>query len=236
MTIVAPRVLVVDDEALSRDFVTEALSSPIHEVVHAGDARSARQALSAEHVDLMVLDLGLPDEHGLDLLRSLRLDDDLPVIVLSGSGAVSDRVAALRMGADDYVVKPVDPSELAARCSAVLRRTRGHSRGHGRGDGGGRLRFDGLTIDTDAREVVAAGNVVDLTVTEFNLLAHLARRAGRVVTRDELLTEVWAVAPGPDRWPTVTEHIRRVRLKLGEDPRHPRRIRTARGVGYRFVP
>lgn len=235
MMSVAPRVLVVDDEVLARDFVTEALRSPVHEVIHAHDAATARQALAGEHVDLMVLDLGLPDEHGLDLLRSLRLDDEVPVIVLSGSAAVSDRVAALRMGADDYVVKPVDPSELAARCSAVLRRSRGGRASNAAGGRGARLRFEGLTIDTEAREVTVAGRLVDLTVTEFNLVHHLALHAGRVVTRDELLVEVWGVTGGAQRWPTVTEHVRRVRLKLGDDPQRPRRIRTVRGVGYRFM-
>ena len=229
-----PRALVVDDEVLSREFVTEALRSPVHEVMHAGDAASARRTLASEHVDLLVLDLGLPDEHGLDLLRSVRRDDEVAVIVLSGSGAISDRVAALRMGADDYVVKPADPSELAARCSAVLRRTRAGHEVTGPGGRHGRLRFDGLTIDIDAREVVVAGRSIDLTVIEFNLLAHLAHRAGRVVTRDELLDAVWGLPTGAQRWPTVTEHVRRLRLKIGDDPRHPDRIRTVRGIGYRF--
>lgn len=227
------RVLVVEDEPLDRAFVSEALRSPNHVVIEATDAAHAREVLATQHVDLMVLDLVLPDQHGLEFLAGLRVSDSVPVIVLSGVSAVSERIAALRVGADDYVVKPVDPGELSARCGALLRRA---SLGSGRRtERAARYRAPGFTLDLDRRELMVDEAVVDLTPIEFDLVAYLAARGGQVVTREELGRQVWKAAPGRDVAATVTEHVRRVRLKIGDgrDGRH--RLRTVRGFGYRLV-
>jgi DNA-binding response OmpR family regulator len=227
------RVLVVEDEPLDRAFVAEVLRSPAHEILEVADATSARQVLNSEHIDLMVLDLMLPDEHGLELLASLRSQDSVPILVVSGVSAVSERIAALRMGADDFVVKPVDPGELSARCGALLRRA---SLGSGR-RGGARPRFRarGFTLDLERREVVVDDAEVPLTPIEFDLLAYLVGREGQVVSRAELGREVWKAGPERSLTATVTEHVRRVRNKIGDGHDGRNRLRTVRGVGYRFV-
>lgn len=227
------RVLVVEDEPLDRAFVAEALRSPAHQVIEVGDATRARDVLAHEHVDLLVLDLGLPDQHGLEFLAGLRVSDTVPVIVLSGTSAVSERIAALRVGADDYVVKPVDPGELAARCAALLRRA---ALGGGRRNAGARrYRGPGFTLDVERREVVVDDAVVDLTPIEFELLTYLASRDGQVVTRADLARDVWKATAGRDVTATVTEHMRRLRAKLGDGQTGRQRLKTVRGVGYRMV-
>jgi DNA-binding response OmpR family regulator len=234
MTTAQPhRVLVVEDEPLDRAFVVEALRSPAHEVLEATDATSAREVLARQHVDLMVLDLRLPDEHGLEFLASVRSHDSVPVLVVSGLKAVSERVAALRMGADDFVVKPVDPGELSARCGALLRRSAlGASH---RSGGWPRFRANGFTLDVDRREVIVDDSEVALTPIEFELLAYLVGREGQVVTRAELARDVWKVADGRQVNATVTEHVRRLRHKIGDGRNGRNRVRTVRGYGYRFV-
>ncbi len=227
------RVLVVEDEPLDRAFLVEALRSPAHELVEVADASSARDVLNREHIDLMVLDLVLPDQHGLEFLASVRSQDSVPVLVVSGVGAVSERIAALRIGADDYVVKPVDPGELSARCGALLRRA---MLGSGR-RGGGRPRFraNGFTLDLERREVVVDDTEVSLSPIEFELLAYLVSREGQVVSRAELGREVWKAHEERTLTATVTEHVRRVRTKIGDGREGRNRLRTVRGIGYRFV-
>lgn len=227
------RVLVVEDEPLDRAFVVEALRSPAHEVLEAADAAAAREVLIRQHVDLMVLDLKLPDEHGLDFLASIRSHDNVPVLVVSGITAVSERVAALRMGADDFVVKPVDPGELSARCGALLRRAGLGSRR--RSSVRSRFRANGFTIDLERREVVVDDHEVALTPIEFELLAYLVGHEGQVVTRADLANHVWKVADGRQVNASVTEHVRRLRNKLGDGRDGRNRVRTVRGYGYRFV-
>jgi len=227
------RVLVVEDEPLDRAFVAEALRSPSHTVVEAVDAAGAREVLARQHIDLVILDLALPDQHGLEFLAGMRVGDTVPVLVLSGTSAVSERIAALRVGADDYVVKPVDPGELSARCGALLRRA-GLSGGR-TVRGGSRYRGPGFTLDVDRRELMVDDAFVELTPIEFELLAYLAARVGQVVSRAELGREVWKAAAGRDIAATVTEHVRRVRLKIGDGAQGRHRLRTVRGIGYRLV-
>lgn len=226
------RVLVVEDEPLDRAFVVEALRSPAHLVLEAADARTARDVLTHQHVDLMVLDLKLPDQDGLELIASLRTHDSVPVLVVSGVSAVSERIAALRVGADDFVTKPVDPGELSARCGALLRRA---ALGGGSRNAASRYRGPGFTLDLDRREVMVDDAEVALTPIEFELLAYLVGRGGQVVSREELGREVWRVATGRSVTATVTEHVRRLRIKLGDGHGGRNWLRTVRGIGYRFV-
>jgi two-component system, OmpR family, phosphate regulon response regulator PhoB len=227
------RVLVVEDESLDRAFMVEALRSPAHEVLEVSDAGAAKDLLTRQHIDLMVLDLVLPDQHGLELLASIRTHDTVPVLVVSGVSSVSERIAALRMGADDFVTKPVDPGELSARCGALLRRA---AMGVGRRrDGVSRYRGPGFTLDLDRREVLVDDVEVELTPIEFSLLAYLVSRQGQAVSRQELGREVWKASDDRSVSATVTEHVRRLRNKLRDGEVGPSRLRTVRGVGYRFV-
>jgi len=227
------RVLVVEDEPLDRAFVVEALRSPAHLVLEAADARAARDVLTHQHVDLMVLDLKLPDQDGLELIASLRTHDSVPVLVVSGVSAVSERIAALRVGADDFVTKPVDPGELSARCGALLRRA---ALGGGRrSSAASRYRGPGFTLDLDRRELMVDDAEVALTPIEFELLAYLVARGGQVVSREELGREVWHVPTDRNVTATVTEHVRRLRNKLGDGRGGRNWLRTVRGIGYRFV-
>ena len=192
------------------------------------DGSAAIEWLRVNRPDLVVLDIMLPGSDGLDVLRQLRAAGDTPVILLTARTDELDRVLGLELGADDYVVKPFSPRELAARVRAVLRRATRRSDGVA-------LDFDGLRIDPRAREVLVGDRPVVLTVKEFDLLYELAREPRRVFSRRELLN-VWESAPEFQDPATVTVHVGRLRQKLEVDPEAPRWITTARGVGYRFEP
>ncbi len=229
-----PLVLAVEDEQLIRDLIVEALGLEGFEVVVAADALGAVAQISERRPDLILLDIGLPGSSGLDLLAHIRKDSDLPVIILTGAGSEEQRIAGLRDGADDYVVKPFSVGELVARIEAVLRRAKG----------GGRApetpspltSFDGLEIDAASREVKVGGTITELTAREFDLLAFLAASPRQVFTREQLLRQVWDSSSDWQDTATVTEHVRRVRRKIESDPDNPRWLHTVRGVGYRFVP
>lgn len=223
-------ILVVDDEADVRGSVAGGLTNRGFRVYESGSGRSALSQLESRVIDLVVLDLVLPDITGLEVLSKIRENGDVPVIILSGHGQEVDRVVGLEMGADDYLVKPFFQRELEARINSVLRRGSA---------GGSRKRvfeFDGLRVDTIAREVLLFGQPVNLTPREFDLLAYLAERPRVCCTRDELLREVWGSAAEWQDESTVTEHVRRVRHKLGLPPEDQRWLVTIRGVGYRFDP
>jgi DNA-binding response OmpR family regulator len=182
--------------------------------------------------DLVVLDLMLPGVDGLEVMRRLHADtpERIAVILLTAKGEASDRVAGLRRGADDYLVKPFSPAELIARVEAVLRRR----------DRGDEVRpeplaFGGLLIDLAARRVTLDGEELALTQREFDLLAHVAQHPGRVYSRDQLMDAVWRQPTWSDTT-TVTVHVRRLRAKIEADPARPRFIQTVWGVGYRFQP
>jgi len=232
-----PRILVVDDEPDIRAFLSVVFEHEGYDVLGAGDAREARTIVEAGGADVLILDLDLPGMHGLEFLTEVRTRGELPVIVVSGRGAESDRVVGLDLGADDYLAKPFSPPELVARVRSLLRRTwarEAKANAAPTGAGRDRLVFGALVIDPAAYEVMLDGVELDLTRKEFELLHHLASSPHTVFGRDDLLAAVWGSAPGDTGASTVTEHIRRVRQKIEADPDAPRRIITVRGVGYRF--
>ncbi|MEA3078452.1 MAG: hypothetical protein QOF60_3360 [Actinomycetota bacterium] len=216
-------ILVVDDEPDVRRVIRDALERDGHAVVETPDAVGAAAALHAgPTVDLVLLDIGMPDGSGLDLLAD-HDRPDVPIIVVSGRSAEPDRVVGLRLGADDYIVKPFSVHELAARVAAVLRRAATRSAPP--------MVFGDLTILAIEREVSVLGARVELTSREFDLLSHLARHPRQVFNRDDLLRDIWHSKAAWQDPATVTEHVRRLRHKLGAG-----RIETVRGAGYRFVP
>ncbi len=225
------RVLVVDDEPTVREVVAGYLRRDGHVVSEAGDGHTALDLLESEPPDLVVLDMMLPGVNGLDILRRLRSTSDIPVIMLTARTEESDRVAGLELGADDYVVKPFSPRELAARVNGVLRRVAPRSATPKKA-----IEFDGLTIDVVAREVRSHGELVEMTPKEFEVLAFLAASPRQVFSRAELLKEVWQSSPDWQDPATVTVHVRRIRNKIETDPENPRWITTVWGVGYRFEP
>lgn len=224
-----PRVLVVDDDESTRTVVQWQLGAAGFTVAQADDGGSAMVFMATETPLLVVLDLSLPQMGGLDVLREIRrgaahVPKDLPVIILSGRSGETDRIIGLDLGADDYLVKPFSPGELAARVRSLLRRAASTAPVV--------LEFGTLRIDLRSREVSVGGHTVELTAKEFDLLGHLARHPRQVFTRPQLLAAVWST---PD-WlgqATVTEHVHRVRTKLGRRSAVPM-IRTVRGVGYQF--
>jgi two-component system response regulator ResD len=220
-------VLVVDDEPTIGEVVCAYLRRAGYDTRVASDGHAALEAVAERSPDLIVLDIMLPGVDGLEVMRRVR--GNSAVILLTARGEESARITGLRLGADDYVVKPFSPAELVARVDAVLRRVdtvRAQEP---------RLTFDDLAIDPSSREVRRAGELLTLTQREFDLLLFLARHPGRVFTRDELMDHVWQYAFYTDT-STVTVHIRRLRTKLEADPEQPRWIETVWGVGYRFAP
>jgi DNA-binding response OmpR family regulator len=224
-------VLVVDDEPTIGEVVCRYLQRAGYETRVALDGLEAVEVAGAERPDLVVLDLMLPGIDGLEAMRRIRANGGqrTPVILLTARGEESDRVVGLRLGADDYVVKPFSPAELVARVDAVLRRIDTVPEEEPA------LDFGELVIDPSARGVRLAGEDVALTVREFELLHFLARHPGRAFTRDQLMDHVWGYSFYTDT-STVTVHIRRLRTKLEVVPERPRWIETVWGVGYRFVP
>lgn len=196
-------------------------------VVSAGDVRAGAALLRAQPVDLLVLDLGLPDGNGLDLLRGVRAGRHLPVIILTGWAAETERVVGLELGADDYVVKPFSLPELAARIRAVLRRT--HPIG-----ADGVIHHGRLTVDPASREARVDGQPLPMTPLEFGLLALLAAAPRQVFTPAQVLEQVWGSQPGRQASATVAEHVYRLRRKLTTAGLDLPRIVTVRGVGYRM--
>jgi DNA-binding response OmpR family regulator len=222
------QLLVVEDDERIRTAVIRALRDRGHAVSSAGTALSGLQAAVEERPDLVVLDLGLPDLDGGELLRMLRAVSAVPVIVATARDDDTSVVRALDAGADDYVVKPFSSGQLEARIRAVLRRTAGAD------PGPAPVTVGELTVDPRSRRVTRAGRPVDLSPKEFDLLAYLAARAGTVVPKRELLTEVWQQPyGGTDK--TVDVHLSWLRRKLGETGTEPRYLHTVRGVGVRLA-
>jgi two-component system, OmpR family, phosphate regulon response regulator PhoB len=228
----AVRILVVEDDPDISDLLKRVLESDGYEVEMASDSAGALRAVAADEPDLVLLDVVLGGEDGRDLLVKLREKSDVPAVFLTGRGLEGDRIAGLRMGADDYIVKPFSRGELSARIETVLRRTRPASPNVQAPSSG--LVFGELRIDLTTREVERSGDLIELTAMEFNLLAFLASSPRQVFSRQQLLQNVWASSSEWQDEATVTEHIRRVRRKIEVDPDHPRWITTVRGVGYRF--
>ena len=230
------QVLVVDDDEGVRTGVSWALEADGFEVVAVDNGIAALEQVESSPPSLVVLDLSLPGIGGLDVLRRLRESQErsgsyqLPIIVLSGRDGETDRIVGLDLGADDYLVKPFSPGELAARARSLLRRCSGFG-AEGR-------RFEptgsGVEIDRESRQVWVDGNPVELPAKEFDLLAYFTDHPHRVCTRSELLAAVWSSHAGWQTEATVTEHVYRLRHKVEADPRRPRRLRTVRSVGYRW--
>ena len=224
-------VLVVDDEPTISEVVARYLERAGYTTATAGDGVEALRLAGECDPDLVVLDLMLPELNGFEVLRRLQADGEerTPVILLTAKGEHDDRLAGLRRGADDYIVKPFSPSELVARVDAVLRRARPAN------EETEPLRFDGLEIDVRARRALRDGDEIQLSQREFDLLAFLAAHPGQAFSRDQLMDRVWEAALYSDT-STVTVHVRRLRAKVEPDPEQPRFIQTVWGVGYRFQP
>jgi DNA-binding response OmpR family regulator len=225
------KVLVVDDEPAIADVVSRYLDRAGYETTIAPTGHDALGRAEQVHPDVVVLDLMLPDIDGLEVMRRLRRDPSRrgAIILLTARGEESDRIVGLRLGADDYVVKPFSPAELVARVDAVLRRVEPVLERRQP------LDFDGLRVDPGGRRAELDGRPVELTQREFDLLLFLARHPGQAFTRDQLMEHVWQYTFYIDT-STVTVHIRRLRAKLEPDPTRPRFIQTVWGVGYRFSP
>jgi DNA-binding response OmpR family regulator len=224
------KVLIVDDEPNIREVVGLYLRRDGHEVVSAADGEEALDLFRSSRPDLVVLDLMLPKMNGLEVCRRMQAERRVPLIMLTARGAEEERIVGLGIGADDYVVKPFSPRELAARVAAVLRRA---AETLPTSEDGRVLTFDGLSVDPNTREVLVRGQPASLTAREFDLLYHLAASPGRVYTRDHLMEVVWGFAFSADT-STVTVHMRRLREKVEPDPAHPRYLQTVWGVGYKF--
>lgn len=221
-------ILVVDDESSIRELVRDYLDRDGFRVSQAANGLEALAKLKAEDPSLVILDVQLPEVDGFSVLAELRKHSDLPVILLTGRADESDRVLGLELGADDYVLKPFSPRELVARVRNLLRRQ------HRMDDPEHRLEFGDLVIDRKTREVTNGGGSVVLTPKEFDLLEFLCTSPRQVFTKEQLLDQVWDSTPDWQDPATVTVHVRRLRQKIGDDPKNPRWIVTVWGVGYRF--
>jgi two-component system, OmpR family, response regulator len=219
----AIRGLLIDDDERLFELLASFLEQHGVDLAHARDGQRGLAELAAGAYDVVLLDVMMPGIDGLDVLRRIRKETLLPVIMLTAKGDEADRVVGLELGADDYIAKPFSPRELLARLRAVLRRTQPEASSE-------RLSVGGIVVDVGARAAQVEGKPIELTGLEFDILVALLRRAGRVVPRAALLTEAGrGDVTVSER--TVDVHISRLRRKLGEDSRLPR-IRTVRGVGY----
>ncbi|HEX3616933.1 MAG TPA: response regulator transcription factor [Solirubrobacteraceae bacterium] len=224
-------VLVVDDEPTITEVVARYLQRAGYQTAIAADGAEALVAAGECHPDLVVLDLMLPKLGGLEVMRRLRERDHarVPIILLTAKGEESDRITGLRLGADDYVVKPFSPAELVARIDAVLRRVdvpQGEEP---------TIEVGEITIDPTARQVLIRGEDALLTGREFDLLLFFVTHPGQVFSRNQLMDAVWQYSFYTDT-STVTVHIRRLRAKIEADPAEPRHLQTVWGIGYRFQP
>jgi len=224
----AARVLLVEDElSIAEPFALALARNGFEPLIARTAAEALRLGVDA-HPDVVLLDIALPDGDGRDVCRELRRVSDVPIIMLTARGTVTDRVVGLELGADDYVVKPFAAGEVISRIRAVLRRARGTSAAQRV------LAVGELSLDLEARRAWLAGAELDLTRKEFDLLARLARDAGRVVSRETLMTDVW-----DENWfgstKTLDVHVSGLRRKLGEEPGATGLIQTVRGVGFRLA-
>lgn len=222
------KILIVDDEPkivqLARDYMERA---GFH-VLSATGGKSALIQVRAEKPDLIILDLGLPDLDGLDVARSIRKESNIPIIMLTARGEETDKLVGLELGADDYITKPFSPKELVARARAVLRRFEIAS------SGAQIIRVSDIVLDLPRLEATVGDRVVELTPTEFQLLATLAREPGRIFTRAQLLDAVRGTAfESYER--AIDAHIKNLRRKIEPDPREPRYIQMVYGVGYKLA-
>ena len=220
------RILIIDDDERLCGMLQVYLGNAGYQVHCCHTAKEGIHALKHEDFSALVLDLMLPDGDGLDVCRDIRGFSQIPILMLTARGDTMDRIVGLEMGADDYLPKPFEPRELLARLKAVLRR--------GKNDESETLHFGQLEIDRNARVVKLNGKLCDMTAYQFDLLAVLSERAGRVMSREQLLDEVKGEAlEAFDR--SIDVHISRIRAAIEDDPSHPVRIITIRGAGYLFA-
>ena len=221
------QILIVDDEPQIVRVLKGYLETAGFQVVTASDGAEAIAVFRHQSPDLVVLDLMLPEVDGLDVARAIRRQGDVPIIMLTARVEETDRLIGLELGADDYVTKPFSPREVVARVRAVLRRTERPE------PASPTLKEGDIVLDPDKRQVTVRGRPVELTPTEFDLLAVLMETPGRVFSRMQLLDKVQGYAyEGYER--TVDAHVKNLRQKIEEDPRHPRVILTVYGLGYKF--
>lgn len=228
MTSPHPLVLVVDDEAPLQKYVSTNLRARGYDVRVASDGTEALKLLAETVPDLVVLDINMPGPDGFQVLQAIRREMDVPVIMLSARGREGDKVRALNLGADDYLTKPFGMEEFLARVRAALRRAGAHP-----DTSVAPYRAGGLEVDFGARRVRVDGRDVRLTPREYELLAHLARNAGRVLTHRQILEAVWGPEYGEEA-EYVWAYVKRVRRKIEPDPADPRYLLTEPGVGYRL--
>ena len=231
-----PTLLVVDDEPAVRRVLSMRLQLAGYRVVCAEDGEEALEKFAAEQPDLVVLDVMMPKLDGFAVCRRLRAESAVPIVFLSSLDAIAEKVAALDLGADDYLSKPFSPKELEARINRILRRV---GRGTAAQDprepvtGLGVIRLGDLVVDTNRRQVTRGGERIALTYTEFSLLELLFREPGRVVPRAEILEQLWGSPPRRTADLRVVDvYVARLRGKLEPDPRNPELILTVRGTGY----
>jgi DNA-binding response OmpR family regulator len=224
------RVLVVDDDPPSLKMTAYLFQEEGYEVLTAEDGRQALDLIEREEPDLIVLDVMMPHVDGLEVCRRVRQHRNVPIIILSAKGETSDRVTGLEIGADDYLAKPFEPSELLARVKALIRRTEAFSSPPSHE----RLTINGITLDAVGNlAILPDGRMRELTPIEFRLLYTLMRNAGRTLTHDVLLDMVWGYGyAGYSN--QIAVYMRRLRAKIEIDPDHPTRLVTVRGLGYRF--
>jgi len=223
-------ILIVDDEPKIVQFARDYLEHAGFSVLSAYNGKTALAIVRSAIPDLVVLDLGLPDVDGLDVTRALRKDANVPIIMLTARGEETDKLVGLELGADDYMTKPFSPKELVARVRAVLRR----SEATAAGSGAEVLRVADLTLDIPRMRATVGERSVELTPTEFQLLAKLASQPGRVFTRSQLLDAIHGVAfESYER--AIDAHIKNIRHKIEPNPREPRYIMMVYGVGYKFA-
>lgn len=223
------RILVVEDDPAILRGVRDNLQYESHEVLTATDGEAGYRLLAEKKPDLVILDLMLPKINGYELCRRVRGEGiTTPILMLTARGEEVDRVMGLDLGADDYVTKPFSVPELLARVRAILRRVRSAE------SLPPELRFDDVVVDFLRYEAQKGGKVLKLSRKEFGILRQLAAQAGQVVTREDLLNEVWGYENYPSTR-TVDNHIASLRAKLEENPSHPRRLLTVHGVGYKLV-
>jgi len=226
-----PRILLVDDDPGVRDVVAFMLRREGFEVDERADGPSALEAGRAGGYDIVILDVMLPELSGTDVCRALRDESDVPILMLTARDAELDRVLGLELGADDYVTKPFSTAELLSRVRAILRR-----RELDRANGGATVRrLGGLHIDLGRHEVLADGERVHLTLSEFKVLALLAEQPETVISRRELMQHLWASEHVGDEH-ACEVHISNLRRKIERDPSRPERLVTVRGLGYKLVP
>ena len=225
MPVMSPQILVAEDDRKVRTLIAWRLEADGHEVQAVADGAAAIEALDRAGTDLVVLDLNMPGIGGLDVLARIRQHGPTPVIVVSARTGETDRIVGLDLGADDYLVKPFSPDELAARVRSLLRRA---------GAAATAICTGSLEIDLASRRVLLRGEPVELTPREFDLLAFLASSPGQTYTREQLLRHVWRSSAQWQDKATVTQHVHRLRHKLEDDPARPRWLQTVSRAGYRF--